>query len=160
MFPIIQYSLFWKGAQYFLHHGQVFSVVMSLEEGESQIEFEHDAANAPDITRLRPAKFCGKTELTWWEILKTNLIRRVMFCIYTTFTQYHFRSSVVSGRHDFGMVFPIEGGWTEINQPDLSVFHFPHITSLKRQKYRYTYNNWHTRTLKLLECKKRDRLGI
>ena len=67
MFPInilIHYSLFWEGAQYFLHHGQVFSVVMSLEEGESQIELEHDAANAPDITRLRPAKFCGKTELT------------------------------------------------------------------------------------------------
>ena len=83
MFPIIQYSLFWKGAQYFLHHGQVFSVVMSLEEGESQIELEHDTANAPDITRLRPAKFCGKTELVWWEILnKYGSAKRIMICIY------------------------------------------------------------------------------
>ncbi len=35
----------------------MFSVVVRLEEGEAQVELEHDAADAPHVARLRPAEF-------------------------------------------------------------------------------------------------------
>lgn len=47
--------LVWQGAQDFLHHGQVLPVVVGLEERESEIQLEHDAADAPDVTGLRPS---------------------------------------------------------------------------------------------------------
>lgn len=39
-----------------LHHGQVFSVVVGLEECDAQVQLEHDASNGPDVTRLRPTQ--------------------------------------------------------------------------------------------------------
>lgn len=39
-----------------LHHGQVFSIVVSLEESHAEIQFEEDAADRPDVTRLRPTQ--------------------------------------------------------------------------------------------------------
>jgi len=35
----------------------MFPVIVGLEEGHAQVEFKEDAANRPDIARLRPAQF-------------------------------------------------------------------------------------------------------
>ena len=41
-----------------LHHGQVFPVVVRLEQRQAQIQLEQDTADTPDITWLRPADLC------------------------------------------------------------------------------------------------------
>ena len=46
----------WYSAQDPLHHGQVFPVLVGLEESVAECNFEDDAANGPDITGLRPAQ--------------------------------------------------------------------------------------------------------
>ena len=48
-------SLFREGSENLLHHGEVLPVVVRLEEGEAEVELEHDASHAPNITGLRPA---------------------------------------------------------------------------------------------------------
>ena len=45
----------WYSAQYPLHHGQVFPVLVGLEESVAECNFKDDATNGPDITGLRPA---------------------------------------------------------------------------------------------------------
>ena len=44
-------------AQYSLHHCQVFSVVVRLEQRDAEVQFEHDAPNRPHIARLCPTQF-------------------------------------------------------------------------------------------------------
>ena len=39
----------WDGAQDALHHGEVLLVVVGLEEGVAECEFEHDAADRPEV---------------------------------------------------------------------------------------------------------------
>ena len=51
---------FWKWAQDFLHHCQVFPIVMCLEESKTKVKLKHDASYAPNITRLWPTKFWKK----------------------------------------------------------------------------------------------------
>ena len=58
------------------------------------IKLEYNATNAPDITRLAPAK------------LQNNLRRPVVPC-----------------RHNRGVVFPVEGCGSEVDQLDAGVFH-------------------------------------
>ena len=79
-------------------------VVVSLEQGEAQVELEGDAADAPDVTGLTPSEL-----------------------------QDHLGSSVVSGAHDLAVVLPVEGGGTKVNEADLRVLHLPHVLPLQRQ---------------------------
>ena len=65
---------------------------MGLEEGISSKELDQDAADAPDVTRVRPAK-----------------------------AEYDFRSPVVAGAHNRRMILVLEGGRPEIDQPDFGV---------------------------------------
>lgn len=39
-----------------LHHGQVFKIIMRLEQRVTGKEFDKYAPDAPDITRIRPAE--------------------------------------------------------------------------------------------------------
>ena len=94
----------WHWAEYLLHHGEMLPVVVGLEQGEAEVELEGDAADAPDVTRLTPAKL-----------------------------QDHLRSSVVSRAHHLAVVLPVEGGGPEVNQADLRVLHLPHVLPLQHQ---------------------------
>lgn len=35
-----------------LHHGEVFAIVVRLEQSDAQVQFEHNAADRPHVTRL------------------------------------------------------------------------------------------------------------
>ena len=48
----------WNGADNALHHSKMLPVVMRLEKSDAEIEFENDASDAPNVTRLAPAKLC------------------------------------------------------------------------------------------------------
>ena len=39
-----------------LHHGEVLPVVVGLEQREPEVQLEGDAANAPNVAGLTPAK--------------------------------------------------------------------------------------------------------
>ena len=52
-------SLFREGSENLLHHGEVLPVVVRLEEGEAEVQLEHDAPHAPNITGLGPAVLCN-----------------------------------------------------------------------------------------------------
>ena len=107
-----------QGSKDLLHHGEMLPVIMSLEQGEAQVELEGDAANAPDVTRLTPSEL-----------------------------QDHLGSSVVSGAHNLAVVLPVEGGAAEVNEPHLGVLHLPDvlplqgrsciILSMSNKKYQY-----------------------
>ncbi len=49
-----------KISQYLLHHGEVLPVVVGLEEGEAEVQLEHDAPDAPNVAGLGPAEFWKK----------------------------------------------------------------------------------------------------
>ena len=55
-----------------LHHGQVFSIVVSLEESHAEIQFEEDAADRPDVTRLRPTQLFVMKKKETDEVLINN----------------------------------------------------------------------------------------
>jgi len=83
-----------ESAEDALHHGEVFAVVVGLEEGEPEGQLKQDAADGPDVAGLSPAEF-----------------------------ENDFRRSVVSGGDDGAVVFVVEGGAAEIDQPDFGVAH-------------------------------------
>jgi len=84
-----------------LHHGEVLPVVVGLEQREPEVELEGDAANAPNVAGLTPAKL-----------------------------QDHFGSPVVSGADHLAVVLPVEGGAAEVNEPHLGVLHLPDVLPL------------------------------
>ena len=96
----------WDRSQNLLHHCQVFSVIMSLEECEPKVQLEGNAANAPDVTRLAPAEL-----------------------------QDDLRSSVVSGTDHLTVMLPVKCGATKVNQADLSVLHLPDILPLQQVRW-------------------------
>ena len=96
----------WDRSQNLLHHRQVFSVIMSLEQCEAKIQLESNAANAPDVTRLTPAQL-----------------------------QDDLRSSVVSGTDHLTVMFPVKCGATKVYQADLSVLHLPDILPLQQVRW-------------------------
>ena len=65
-----------------------------LEERVAGVELEHDAADAPDVTRLRPAHL-----------------------------EYDFRRAVVTRRHDGAVVLVIERRRAEVDQLDVGREH-------------------------------------
>lgn len=75
---------------YRLHHGEVFEIVVCLEESVAGEELDQDASNTPDITRKRPAK------------IEDNL-----------------RCSVVARRHNGRMILVVKSGGTKINEADI-----------------------------------------
>lgn len=89
-----------------LHHGQVLAIVMRLEERDAQIELEHDAADGPNVTRLRPAKF-----------------------------QDDFRGSIMSRRDDRAVMFVIKGGASEVDEPSFGVFDAANLSVLEREHF-------------------------
>ena len=46
------------GAQDALHHGQVFPVVVRLEQRDAEVKLEQYAAHGPHVARLRPPQLC------------------------------------------------------------------------------------------------------
>ena len=66
----------------------------NLEECVAGVELEHDAADAPDVTRLRPAHL-----------------------------QYDFRRSIVARRHDGAVVLVVERRRAEVDELDVSAQH-------------------------------------
>lgn len=94
-----------------LHHGQVFTIVMRLEERDSQVELEHDAADGPDVTRLRPAQF-----------------------------KDDFRGPVVPCGHNRAVVLVIKGGASEVDESRFGVFDATNFSVLEindRLKYHF-----------------------
>lgn len=75
---------------------------MRLEERDSQVELKHDAADRPNVTRLRPAQF-----------------------------QDDFRGSVVSRGHDRAVMFVIEGGASEVDESSFGIFDATDFSVLK-----------------------------
>ncbi len=82
------------------HHGQMFQVVMGLEEGVASEELDQDAANAPDVTRIAPPQ-----------------------------TQDDLGRAIVPRRHDRRMVFILERGRAKVDEPDLGIVQHPPLTS-------------------------------
>jgi len=75
-----------------LHHGEMLEVVVGLKECIPGEKLDEDTANAPNIARIAPSQI-----------------------------QYDLWCSVMSCGNDRGMVFVVEGGRPEINQPDLCI---------------------------------------
>lgn len=50
----------WNRPQDPLHHGQVFPVIVCLEQGDAQVQLEHDTPNGPHVAWLRPPKLCNR----------------------------------------------------------------------------------------------------
>jgi hypothetical protein len=92
----------WNGAEDTLHHGQVFQVVVCLEERVSSVQFKDDAANAPDVARLSPTQL-----------------------------ENDFRSAVMPRRDNRAVVFVIKRRRTKVNQTDFRRFHAPKISLLQ-----------------------------
>lgn len=53
-----------KGPENALHHGQMFAVVVSLEQRHSQVQLEQNAPDGPHVARLRPSELCEKRGIT------------------------------------------------------------------------------------------------
>lgn len=68
----------------------MFSIVVSLKQRDSQIQFKEDASNAPNVTGLTPSQF-----------------------------QDHLGCPVVSGGDDGRVMFMVKGCRSKVNQPDL-----------------------------------------
>lgn len=75
-----------------LHHGEVFQVIVSLEQGIASEELDQDAANAPYIARKRPAE-----------------------------AENDFRCSIMASANNRGMIFILEGSGSKVDQPDLGI---------------------------------------
>jgi hypothetical protein len=45
----------WNFSENALHHRQMFPVVVRLEKGYAQVQFEQDATDGPHVARLRPS---------------------------------------------------------------------------------------------------------
>lgn len=76
---------------------------MRLKERDSQVELEHDAADRPDITRLRPAEL-----------------------------QDDFRCSIVTRWDDRAVMFVVKRCAAEIDQADVGVLHPSNFTILRK----------------------------
>ena len=92
-----------NGSEYLLHHGEVFPVVVGLEQRVAEVELEGNAADAPDVARLRPAQ------------LEDDL-----------------GGAVVPRAHHLGVVLPVKRGRAEVDQTDLGVLHLPHVLPLQK----------------------------
>lgn len=70
------------GAENALHHGQMFPIIVGLKEGHAQVKFKEDAANRPDIARLRPAQFYSSSSNQWQSLIITT-------CLMSCGTRHH-----------------------------------------------------------------------
>jgi len=90
---ILDFGLGCHSARHFaqnpLHHSEVFSVVVGLEQGDTESELEDDAADTPDVAGLAPAEL-----------------------------QDDFWSSVVAGGDYRTVVLVVEGGAAEVDEAD------------------------------------------
>lgn len=57
------------GTENALHHGQMFPIIVGLKEGHAQVKFKEDAANRPDIARLRPSQFYTSGNNQWQSLI-------------------------------------------------------------------------------------------
>ena len=48
----------WNRPEDALHHGKVLPVVVRLKQRHAQVELKEDAADGPNVARLRPSQFC------------------------------------------------------------------------------------------------------
>ena len=79
-----------NGSENLFHHGQMFEVVVRLEEGFSGEKFHQDTPNGPDIAGIRPPKS------------KNNFGSPVMPCGYYR-----------------GVIFAVKSRRSKINQPNI-----------------------------------------
>lgn len=71
------------------HHGEMLEVFMGLEEGSSRVQFDENAANAPEVARVGPAQ-----------------------------AEDDLRGAVVSGGNDGRVVLGLKGGASKIDELD------------------------------------------
>jgi len=88
-----------------LHHGEVFGILVRLEEGDAERQLEDDAPDGPDVAGLRPAQLHDDL----W-------------------------GAVMPRRHNGGVVLVVEGGAAEIDQADLGIAHPSHFAPQRRIK--------------------------
>lgn len=84
-----------------LHHGQVFEVVVRLEQCHALVQLEQDAADAPDVARMAPAEL-----------------------------ENHLGSAIVTRRHNRAVVLVVERRRAKVDQPNRGVFDFSKFFSL------------------------------
>ena len=101
-----------KWAQYRLHHGQMFAIVVRLKKGHTLEELVDDAAEGPDVARLRPAE------------LEDN-----------------FRRAVVASRHHGRVMLMVERGRSEVDQPDGRIEDLEAAGENGTQRFRDAENN-------------------
>lgn len=77
---------------YTFHHGEMLEVIVSLEKSISSEEFDQYATNTPDITWIAPPEI-----------------------------EDDFRSPIVSGRNDRGVILIIEGRRAKVYQSYLGI---------------------------------------
>lgn len=82
----------------------MFTIVMCLEERNTQVKLKHDAADRPHITRLSPAKL-----------------------------QNDFRGTVVTCRHNGAVVFMIKRSAAEIYQANVGIFNPTNFAILHKE---------------------------
>lgn len=83
----------------------MLAVVVRLEQRNAEIKLKHDAPDGPNIARLRPSQL-----------------------------EDDFRRAVMSRRHDGAVMFVIERGAAEVDQPDVAALDAADLAVLKRWK--------------------------
>ena len=101
-----------KWAQYRLHHGQMFAIVVRLKKGHTLEELVDDAAEGPDVARLRPAEL-----------------------------EDDFRRAVVASRHHGRVMLMVERGRSEVDQPDGRIEDLEAAGENGTQRFRDAENN-------------------
>ena len=75
-----------------LHHREMLEIVMRLKESITSVEFDEDAANAPNVAWIAPSQI-----------------------------EYDLRCPVVPCRNDRGVVFVVKCCRSKVDKPDLGV---------------------------------------
>lgn len=112
-----------NGSENALHHGQVLAVVVRLEQRHPQVQLEQDAADRPDVARLRPAEFCGPNSgRSVTQCSRTRAMNRL--------TQDHLGGAVVARRHDGAVVLVVERGAAKVDEPHVGPLYAPVVPLL------------------------------
>ena len=108
----------------------MFAIVVRLKEGHAQVKFEEDAADGPDVARLRPTQFYSTNR----SFIRLEFNFRI---VRLGLTENDFGCAVVTRRDDGAVMFVVESGAAKVNQPHVRPFHspvIPFLLSAKRKK--------------------------
>lgn len=122
----------WYCSQDALHHCQVLTIVVCLEECDSQIKFKHNTTDAKNnFIRSNIGKISWKFSMRHTNY--TNLPNWPYIAwLRPTELQNHLRCSIMSRRNDCTVMFMIECCTTKVNQSNVGAFYFSYFTTLHR----------------------------